>query len=493
MRRQRILVMGATLALALLVAAHFAMRDGGVERTRSEVPWNEPKVERDLVTIGSDTLRVIVLADPLTYEQRPKAVSGLEYELLQRFARSHDLHLEVLPMDHPDSMLLALQQGRGDIIAAQWPPRSDRRKWVEFTIPYRTVYPTLAVLRGDPLAKRSAEPESGAVVDQAIDTAWITGWSPFSDPDYRFEGHAVRTIQMHADPFISPDDLMMELVMGRHDAMITTDARSSHEAARFPVLEFTALRGPGQPLCFALRRNSPELLGALNEWLADPLEIEARELFFRAYVGRMPKPGPLRVRKGVPVVGDSISPFDHHFRIHANDMPWDWELLAAMAYKESRFDSTVTSHMGAMGIMQLMPRTAQRLGVDPELGMQDHIRAATRYINKLDTMWMRAIPDREVRLRFVLASYNAGPGHIIDAQRLAEQLGLDPKKWEHNVERAVLLLAKPRYYTRAGMRNGYCQGSQVFHYVRDVVSMYRQLKGRPRQEADPSKLTVSLD
>jgi membrane-bound lytic murein transglycosylase F len=128
--------------------------------------------------------------------------------------------------------------------------------------------------------------------------------------------------------------------------------------------------------------------------------------------------------------------------------------------------------------MQLMPRTAARLGLDSTHAMDDHIRAAVRYLSKLDTLWMRAVPDREQRLRFVLASYNAGPGHIIDAQRLAEQLGMDPKRWEHNVERTILLKAMPTYYMRPGMKNGYCKGSQVFHYVRDVVAMYAQLKAR---------------
>jgi membrane-bound lytic murein transglycosylase F len=116
--------------------------------------------------------------------------------------------------------------------------------------------------------------------------------------------------------------------------------------------------------------------------------------------------------------------------------------------------------------------------------MEDHIGAATRYLSKLDTLWMRAVPDREQRLRFVLASYNAGPGHIIDAQRLAAMQGLDPGRWEHHVERAVLLLAKPRYYMLPEMKNGYCNGRQVFHYVREVVGMYRQLKGRPRTSSN---------
>ena len=101
-------------------------------------------------------------------------------------------------------------------------------------------------------------------------------------------------------------------------------------------------------------------------------------------------------------------------------------------------------------------------------------------LRRLDTIWMRAVPDKQQRLRFVLASYNAGPGHIIDAQRLAEQLGPDPAKWEGHVERAVLLLAKPRFFLRPGMKNGYCKGSQVFHYVRGVLTVYHQLKGKRR-------------
>lgn len=77
-------------------------------------------------------------------------------------------------------------------------------------------------------------------------------------------------------------------------------------------------------------------------------------------------------------------------------------------------------------------------------------------------------------------------GHIIDAQRLAERSGLDPKRWENHVERAVLLLAKPQYYTRPEMKNGYCKGSQVFHYVRDIVSLYEQLTGMARSGAQAS-------
>lgn len=443
------------------------------------VAWSKPLVERDLDVISGDTLRVLVIEDPLSWEARPKAISGLEHDLLRRFAQREGLHVAFVPMEHPDSMLLALQRGQGDLIAAQWAPRKGEEAWVAFSRPYRQVRPVLAILRGDPIAQM---PDTGARA-LPTDTMEISRWSPFALPDYAFDTTLVRPTRIHVDPDMLPEDQLMDVVMGRHHAAIITDARAAHEAGRFPVLEFSGPVGPERPLCFVVRRNAPSLLQGLDAWLDDAQEQEARLQFIKAYASRITGPGALRVRKGVPVFGDSISPYDGAFREHARNIRWGWELLAVMAYKESRFDSTVVSSKGAQGIMQIMPRTGERLGLDTTAAMSDHIRAAARYLGKLDTMWMRAITDREQRLRFVLASYNAGPGHIIDAQRLADKLGLDPDRWEHNVERAVLLLAKPRYYMEPSMKNGYCKGSQVFHYVRDVTAMYAALRSRAKAGA----------
>ncbi len=442
--------------------------------------WKVKPLDRDLDTIRGDTLRVLVLNDPLCYEERPKAVTGLEWELLKRFARQEDLEIKAVPMDHLDSMLLALQEGKGDIIAAQMTRRRDRSEWLAFTSAYRMVRPVLATLRPDPIATGNVK---GAMVTDRKDTAEMSAWSPFTDPDYRFDIPGRRQLPMHVDQQITPEDLLMEVVLGRHGATVVTDARAAYEAGRFPVVEFSGPIGPAQPVCFAVRKNASRLLKALNTWIESQEEREAREMITKAYSSRIPRSGPIRTRKPIKVQGDSISPFDMHFQAHAIMISWDWELLAAVAYKESRFDSTVVSTMGAQGIMQIMPQTAKGLGLSLEDDVGEHVRAAAEYLARLDVMWKRAITDREQRLRFVLASYNAGPGHIIDAQRLAEKMGLDPNKWEHNVERAVLLKAKPRYFMMPEVRNGYCIGSQVFHYVRDVVAMYRQLKARPRSES----------
>jgi membrane-bound lytic murein transglycosylase F len=463
--------------MVLLLVGLLASRRTPNAAMASNGMWKVTPFDRDLDMIRGDTLRVLVLRDPMCWEERPKATTGLEWELLKRYAKREGLQIMAIPMDHLDSMMLALQQGRGDIIAAQLTRRRDRSDWIAFTNSYRMVRPVLATLRTDPIARKD---KKGALLTSRTDTAEISAWSPFSDPDYRFDGEKKRRPPLHIDPLITPEDLLMEVVLGRHGATIVTDARAAYEAGRFPVIEFSDPIGPAQPLCFAVRKNSRRLLKSLDAWIADRDEMEARQQVVKAYMSRIPRSGPLSVRKPIPVLGDSVSPFDPQFQLHAARFAWDWELLAAVAYKESRFDTTVVSSMGAQGIMQIMPNTAKGLGLDPGDAVSEHIRAGAEYLARLDMMWKRAVPERDQRLRFVLASYNAGPGHIIDAQRLAESMGLDPSRWEHNVERAVLLKAKPRYFMLPGMKNGYCTGSQVFHYVRDVMSMYRQLKSRPR-------------
>lgn len=430
------------------------------------VPWAAPKVERDLTEIRSDTLRMLTIRDPLIWEERPSAVTGFEFEVVERFVRQLGVPLKVLEMTDRDSMYQWLQDGRGDLIAASYVPLRPERKWFATSLPLYTVNPMIARIRsGGKEGRTSAEADSVVVSD----------WSPF-----RTGPHGRGPVKGTVTARCTPDEALVDVLLGRSAACVVTDAVAMHEGVRMSALEFIPVKGGEREISFAMRTNAPELKATLDTWLAAPEETRFRSAMLDGYLGRLPKPGPLRQRT-MPVAADSISPYDAEFRAHGATAGWEWELLAAMAWRESRFDSTAISSKGALGIMQFMPTTAVRYGLDTAMSVGDHIRAAGRYIARLDTVWMRAVPDRSQRLRFVLASYNAGVGHIIDAQRLAERLGLDPKRWEDNVERAVLLLAKPAFYMRPELKNGYCKGSQVFHYVRDIIGLYEHLvrSGKP--------------
>lgn len=423
-----------------------------------------PAVVRDLAQIKRDTLRVLVLPDPLSWEERPGAMTGLEWELLERFARRHRMPIKPVPVTSRDSMLMMLQQGAGDIMAAQLSPNGWAAPFVHLTRSYRKV------------ARMEAHTYPGGNTrPNAPDTLAVSAWSPFLDTLSRLHAEAGSRVVQVVDRL--PEDLLTDAALGRAHPLVVSDATAAMEAKRLPLVNFGSRTGLSIPLVFGVRTNSIHLLHALDSWLASAKEYEARQALFAAYDNGLETRG-RRPSYGSMAFGtDSISRFDSLFQVHADSLHWDWKLLAAVAFKESRFDTAAISYAGAGGLMQMMPNTAALMGVTAEGGVNGHIQGATRYLNHLDRIWRKEIPAPAERLKFVLAGYNAGPGHVKDAQRLAARMGLDPQRWDGHVERAIVLLNRPRYFTSPDARSGYCRGQDTYWYVREVIELFAWLRG----------------
>jgi membrane-bound lytic murein transglycosylase F len=166
-----------------------------------------------------------------------------------------------------------------------------------------------------------------------------------------------------------------------------------------------------------------------------------------------------------------LSPYDELAKKYALKHNLDWRLVVAQMWQESNFDPEAESHMGAQGLMQVMPRTAQEMGFKPPLFDPEHsVYAGTKYLDWVKNRFENELPADE-RLWFSLAAYNAGIGHLRDARALARQLGLDPNKWFDNVEVAMLKLSEPRYFEKA--RHGYARGEEPVLYVRNIRDLYR--------------------
>ena len=149
----------------------------------------------------------------------------------------------------------------------------------------------------------------------------------------------------------------------------------------------------------------------------------------------------------------TISSYDNIFRRYADSLRWDWKWLAAVAYTESRFHTEAVNPSGASGLMQIMPNTAIAVGVDPEslTDPQENVKAATRLFKRLDKVFASsAMPDRAC---LVLAAYNAGAGHVLDAALKTEGNGGNRKQWYGNVE----------YFIRS---------SETTRFVRNVFEKY---------------------
>ena len=106
-----------------------------------------------------------------------------------------------------------------------------------------------------------------------------------------------------------------------------------------------------------------------------------------------------------------ISAYDQAIRRYSDQIDWDWRLVASMIYQESRFDPNARSWAGAYGLMQLMPTTARRFGVNHNSSPEQHIRAGIQYIKWLQDRFEDRVPDENERIKFILAAYNVGYGH----------------------------------------------------------------------------------
>ncbi len=167
---------------------------------------------------------------------------------------------------------------------------------------------------------------------------------------------------------------------------------------------------------------------------------------------------------------DRISPYDDVFKRVAEATNIDWRLLAAMSFHESGFNPKVRSKDGALGIMQMMPKTAKSLGVRDPLDPYQAALGAAQYLkNLMGKFNSKSIRHRD-QVRLALAAYNVGLAHVFDARVLARELNLNPERWFGNVERAIEYLDDPQYYKNA--KHGRCRSKEVIKHLSKVMSRY---------------------
>lgn len=172
-----------------------------------------------------------------------------------------------------------------------------------------------------------------------------------------------------------------------------------------------------------------------------------------------------------------ISNYDGYFMTYSRDIRWDWRLMAAQCYQESTFDPKAVSFAGAKGLMQIMPGTADHLGVarDKLYDPETNIAAAAKLIKELQQAFSD-IRDQYERTNFVLASYNGGSHHIRDAMALARRDGKNASRWAE-VAPYVLKLATAQYYNDPIVKYGYMRGSETVDYVEKIRSRHASYQG----------------
>lgn len=240
----------------------------------------------------------------------------------------------------------------------------------------------------------------------------------------------------------------------------------------------------GRKLSWMVGAESGDLAQALDTWYGDGVElkvekVEQKRLLQRREVRRKVRAPFISREKGI------ISIYDNYFRQAASVLGWDWRLVAAQCYQESGYDPNAVSWAGASGLMQLMPATAAQYHLPQESIFQpaENIAAATRFLKHLQGAY-NGITDPMERVKFVLAAYNAGPGHIADAQALARKYGRNPHSWE-DVGFFVRNLSQVQYYRDPVVKHGYMIGNETFNYVASIMDRWAQYGGNATRPMMP--------
>ena len=206
-----------------------------------------------------------------------------------------------------------------------------------------------------------------------------------------------------------------------------------------------------------------EANGWIAAWHASPDYPAVRSAFLDRFSAFKSGPRP------------QISPYDSLIRAHADSLGWDWHLLAAVIYQESRFHIEAVSPRGAAGLMQMMPRTAERYGVTDPLDPEMNIAAGAQMLGNLIQRYYPVGDNMTERYKYALAAYNAGIGRIDDCIAMARHLGVDTGYWINVVNRVLPVMAQEDLVALAGVtRFGPFKGAETTFYVDNAIAVYNR-------------------
>lgn len=415
-----------------------------------------------------ETLRIATIYSPLSYFLYRDEAMGYDYALVAEFAKAKGMALEVEVAPSLDGAIEMVNTGKADVVAYQIPVNSEFKARVHHCGP---TFETTQVL----VQRRGTDSIVTDVTQLPGRDIYVVDSSKYHQRLRHLNeelGGGIRIHTLNRDSIVA-EDLIAMVNDGKIPMTVIDSDLARINRTYYPRLDITVALSFPQKARWATAPDHAWLGDSIDTWLSSDKPRERNLALLKTYF-EMSKQSPTALT--YTFHGGRLSPYDGLFRLYASE-GHDWRLLGAICFVESRFDNSVTSWAGARGIMQIMPSTARANGVDPAslTDPETSIRLAARLLKTLDRTMRPYVKDPAERVKFVLASYNAGAAHIIDAIALARKHGYNPAVWEGNVAEALRLKSNPAYYNDEVVRYGYFRGTQTIEYVGAVMRFYHRV------------------
>ena len=465
--------------LAFIAGLTIISCDGFLSKKKNNGRSSE--VRRDLKEIvDSGVLRVITTYSPTGYFIYRGEVMGFEYEIFKKLSEHMGVRLEMVLANNVDSVIPMLHRGEGDIIAVDFTITTDRKEEVSFTDPYLITHQSL--IQKKPQGWRQMTVDrikdnlATDVVDLLGDTVSVRKNSSYYKRLAELSNELGDSIYIDILPGELTDEEIIKMVaLGEIKYSVIDHHKAKIHKSYFPDIDVNTPVSLSQRIAWAVRKSSPDLLSNINEGLKMIKSKPDYNVIYKKYFENKRSFNRRLDSEFYTANTGKFSQYDLVVKKYAREIGWDWILIKSIIFQESMFKNENQSWTGATGLMQLMPATASELGVTNISDPEENIRAGSQYLKKMYDSWGQ-VADTVQRVKFALASYNCGLGHVKDAQKLAAKYGKDSLQWDNGVDYFIQNLSKPKYYNDPVVTFGYARGSEPYQYVIDIFDRYQNYR-----------------
>ncbi len=420
----------------------------------------------------ANTLNVVLLNAPSTYYIGPEGPQGFEYDLLQSYAEHLGVDLNITTAHTIKEAIELSKNPDIHITSASLAKTPQREKNFYFGPSYFEVEEQVicnrGMLRGSNFP-RDVEDLAGLNIMVGDDTSYSETIKSLQADG--FEINATQTAEF------STEELLEKVANHEIDCTIADSNIYSLNLRYFPEIALAFSISPREQLAWVLPKNAKQLEIDMYSWLNDYnqkgkmtqlkdhyysyilfFDYYNTKMFYKRMKSRLPK-------------------YEKYFKEAATRFEIPWTLLASVSYQESHWNAKAKSFTGVRGLMMLTRRTAKMLGIKNRLNPKQSIIGGTRHLKQMIKFVPKGV-EGENRLKFALAAYNIGMGHIRDAQKLAKKLGLNQNVWS-DLKIVLPLLSQKKYYRT--LKFGYARGAEPVKYVESIYN-YKDILDKQNEE-----------
>ena len=428
--------------------------------------------------IKSGEITIITRNAPHCYYIYRDEAMGFEYDLAKAFADYLGVRLNLKIVENWDGMVPALKKGSGALIAAGIAITPKRKKQVAFSDGYMENQQYIIAHRNTPKIKK--------IEDLAGKTIHVRKATLYQERLEELQRQGIDLIvKQYKDV---PAEELIQRVAEREIEFTVADSNIALLNRRnYPSAIMAGPISDRQQLGWAVHPQAHKLLEKINSFFKIIKENGKFDEIYNRYYGDVDEFDYVDLRAFHHSIETKLSRYQPFIKAVAKKHGFDWRLIAAQIYQESHLNPWAQSQAGAKGLMQILPSTAQSLGVTDIYNPVENINAGVQYLKNLYDRFDAA--KEEDRLLIALAAYNVGHGHIEDARDLAANMNLNPNSWE-SLAKTLPMLTYRKYYKKS--KYGYCRGTEPIDYIKQIMIYFDILKRQGIEYgAEQVKLQVS--